>query len=160
MRRSRPVGAPPPVARARHEVVLCEACGAGDRDEELLLCDLCDRGRHTFCLRPILAAVPLGPWLCPDCTPRPKRIISASPYDLDLAIILSSPLSVAGLCRNFPLNPFSLLGFPMKQSKIIDFFRIQKGPSDPEPAKCGLSQGNLQFLGANGKGAVLPSAYL
>ncbi|CAM0885428.1 unnamed protein product [Alopecurus aequalis] len=106
MRRSRPVDAPPPLARARHEVVLCDACGAGDRDEELLLCDLCDRGRHTFCLRPILHAVPLGSWLCPDCASPPKRLIS----------------------------------FPLKQSKIIDFFKIQKGFDDPKPAKCGLSQ--------------------
>ncbi|KAM0837209.1 hypothetical protein ACQ4PT_061823 [Festuca glaucescens] len=106
MRRSRPVHAPPPVARPRHEVVLCEACGAGDRDEELLLCDLCDRGRHTYCLRPILAAVPLGPWLCPDCAPPPKPIIH----------------------------------FPLKQRKIVDFFRIQKGADEPQPAKCGLAQ--------------------
>ena len=35
--------------------------GAGDRDEELLMCDICDRGRHTFCLHPILVAVPPGP---------------------------------------------------------------------------------------------------
>uniref|UniRef100_A0ACD5WJU0 Uncharacterized protein n=2 Tax=Avena sativa TaxID=4498 RepID=A0ACD5WJU0_AVESA len=106
LRRSRPVGAPPRVARARYEVVLCEVCGAGDREEELLLCDFCDRGRHTFCLRPILAAVPNNSWLCPDCAPNPKPIIS----------------------------------FPLKQKKIVDFFRIQKGADEPQPAKCGLSQ--------------------
>jgi hypothetical protein len=69
MRRSRPAGAPPPVARARYDTLLCDTCGCGDRDDELLLCDRCDRGRHTFCLRPIAARVPLGPWFCPDCAP-------------------------------------------------------------------------------------------
>ncbi|KAK8454526.1 hypothetical protein SEVIR_5G470800v4 [Setaria viridis] len=110
MRRSRPVGAPPPVARAREEAaydaLLCDTCGSGDRDDELLICDRCDRGRHTFCLRPIAAKVPIGPWFCPDCAP--------------------------------PAKPVK--GFPMKQTKIVDFFRIQKDDQDGVPAKCRLSQ--------------------
>ncbi|KAL6853960.1 hypothetical protein ACP4OV_019989 [Aristida adscensionis] len=74
MRRSAPVDAPPPVARARPEPsryddTVCEACGSGEREEEMLLCDGCDRGRHIFCLRPILARVPTGPWFCPACAP-------------------------------------------------------------------------------------------
>ncbi|KAL6616775.1 hypothetical protein ACP70R_039045 [Stipagrostis hirtigluma subsp. patula] len=108
MRRSAPVDAPPPVARARggYDGILCDACGAGDRDEEMLLCDGCDRGRHIFCLRPIAARVPTGPWFCPACAPRAK-----------------------------PLKRF-----PMKQTKIVDFFRIQKDDQDVESAKCRLSQ--------------------
>ncbi|KQK11697.1 hypothetical protein BRADI_2g61717v3 [Brachypodium distachyon] len=110
MRRSVPVDAPPPVARARggraYETLPCEVCGSGDRDEDMLLCDLCDRGRHTFCLRPILAAVPLGYWLCPDCAPPSKPVI----------------------------------GFPMKQKKIVEFFRIQKGAQDVEAPKCAHPQ--------------------
>ncbi|KAG2594407.1 probable Histone-lysine N-methyltransferase ATXR5 [Panicum virgatum] len=109
MRRSRPVDAPPPVARAReaiYDAVLCDTCGSGDRDDELLLCDRCDRGRHTFCLRPIAAKVPIGPWFCPDCAP--------------------------------PAKPVKR--FPMKQTKIVDFFRIQKDDQDDVPGKCRLSQ--------------------
>ncbi|CAO2195983.1 unnamed protein product [Urochloa humidicola] len=109
MRRSRPVDAPPPVARAReaiYDTLLCDTCGSGDRDDDLLLCDRCDRGRHTFCLRPIAARVPIGPWFCPDCAP--------------------------------PANPVKR--FPMKQTKIVDFFRIQKDDQDRVLAKCRLSQ--------------------
>ncbi|KAG2603490.1 probable Histone-lysine N-methyltransferase ATXR5 [Panicum virgatum] len=109
MRRSRPVHAPPPVARAReavYDAVLCDTCGSGDRDDELLLCDRCDRGRHTFCLRPIAAKVPIGPWFCPDCAP--------------------------------PAKPVKR--FPMKQTKIVNFFRIQKDDHDGVPGKCRLSQ--------------------
>nr|AAL77107.1 hypothetical protein [Hordeum vulgare subsp. vulgare] len=40
------------VRRNGRKMALCGACGAGDGDEELRLCDICDRGRHTFCLRP------------------------------------------------------------------------------------------------------------
>ncbi|XP_025828556.1 probable Histone-lysine N-methyltransferase ATXR5 [Panicum hallii] len=79
MRRSRPVDAAPPVARAReaiYEAVVCDTCGSGERGDELLLCDRCDRGRHTFCLRPIAAKVPIGPWFCSDCAPPVKRFKS------------------------------------------------------------------------------------
>ncbi|XP_052157552.1 probable Histone-lysine N-methyltransferase ATXR5 [Oryza glaberrima] len=105
MRRSLPVDAAPPVARA-YESTRCDVCGSGERDEELLLCDGCDRGRHTFCLRPIAARVPTGPWFCPPCAPRSKPVKR----------------------------------FPMTQTKIVDFFRIQKGAEDAEAEKCGLFQ--------------------
>jgi hypothetical protein len=34
------------------------------------------------------------------------------------------------------------LGFPVKQTKIVDFFGIQKNEQDAQPAKWRLSQGN------------------
>jgi hypothetical protein len=52
---------------ATHEI--CYTCGSGDRGDELLLCDRCDRSRHTFLLCPIAARTPLGPCFCPDCAP-------------------------------------------------------------------------------------------
>ncbi|KAF0893795.1 hypothetical protein E2562_029685 [Oryza meyeriana var. granulata] len=109
MRRSLPVDAAPPVAVGRgeaYENMRCDVCGSGERDEELLLCDGCDRGRHIFCLRPIAARVPTGPWFCPACAPRSKPVKR----------------------------------FPMTQTKIIDFFRIQKGAEDVEAEKCGIFQ--------------------
>ncbi|GFQ04857.1 probable histone-lysine n-methyltransferase atxr5 [Phtheirospermum japonicum] len=48
--------------------VACEQCGSGERDEELLLCDRCDRGYHMLCVRPIVARIPIGPWFCPVCS--------------------------------------------------------------------------------------------
>ena len=45
----------------------CRACGRGDRPEEIVLCDRCDRGYHLACLRPPLPAVPEGAWYCPRC---------------------------------------------------------------------------------------------
>ncbi|VVB13824.1 unnamed protein product [Arabis nemorensis] len=57
--------------------VTCEKCGSGDGDDELLLCDKCDRGFHMKCLRPIMVRVPIGPWLCVDCSDqRPVRRLS------------------------------------------------------------------------------------
>lgn len=52
--------------------VTCEQCGSGEKGEELLLCDVCDRGYHMLCLRPIVARVPIGPWFCYGCDDKQK----------------------------------------------------------------------------------------
>jgi len=46
---------------------VCEVCGAGDREETLLLCDACDLAYHMECLTPVLRAIPRGRWYCPTC---------------------------------------------------------------------------------------------
>ena len=45
----------------------CEACGRGDDESRLLLCDSCDDAYHTYCLLPPLAEVPKGEWRCHKC---------------------------------------------------------------------------------------------
>ncbi len=39
-------------------------CGGG---VQMLLCDECDAGYHTYCLKPKLATVPKGYWFCDLC---------------------------------------------------------------------------------------------
>jgi len=52
--------------------IVCAVCGSGEQEASLMLCGNglrgCDRGFHTTCLTPALAAVPLGDWFCPGCT--------------------------------------------------------------------------------------------
>src|SRR5690606_24692927 len=45
----------------------CEICGDKGAERELVLCDMCDRGYHTFCLDPPLKKLPQGRFLCLDC---------------------------------------------------------------------------------------------
>ena len=52
---------PPP---AEHP---CQVCKEHTHWGQMLLCDNCDAGYHTFCLSPPLEDVPDGDWLCPDC---------------------------------------------------------------------------------------------
>ncbi|KAK1614321.1 hypothetical protein QYE76_019838 [Lolium multiflorum] len=85
--------------------VRCEACGSGDDADELLLCDGCDRGVHIFCLRPILPRVPAGDWFCPSCT------------------TTTSAKSGTVIQTKMPKQ------FPLIQTKIVDFFKIQRGPA-------------------------------
>ncbi|XP_042308193.1 bromodomain adjacent to zinc finger domain protein 2A isoform X2 [Sceloporus undulatus] len=45
----------------------CLVCRKGDDDENLLLCDSCDRGCHLYCHRPKMTEVPVGDWFCSLC---------------------------------------------------------------------------------------------
>ncbi|KXZ47406.1 hypothetical protein GPECTOR_35g844 [Gonium pectorale] len=47
--------------------LVCEVCAGGHAEDQILLCDRCDRGFHLFCLSPPLPTVPEGEWLCPRC---------------------------------------------------------------------------------------------
>ena len=51
----------------------CADCGRADNEDKILLCDLCDKGWHMFCLRPPLKSIPKGEWYCPDCAARKKK---------------------------------------------------------------------------------------
>ncbi|XP_059177548.1 uncharacterized protein LOC131956927 isoform X2 [Physella acuta] len=45
----------------------CVKCGKYNHPEMILLCDKCDAGYHTACLRPPLMLIPDGDWFCPPC---------------------------------------------------------------------------------------------
>ncbi|XP_072333535.1 remodeling and spacing factor 1 [Scyliorhinus torazame] len=45
----------------------CKKCGLPNHPELILLCDSCDSGYHTACLRPPLMTIPDGEWFCPCC---------------------------------------------------------------------------------------------
>eukprot|EP00013_Stygamoeba_regulata_P004555 CAMPEP_0177643054 /NCGR_PEP_ID=MMETSP0447-20121125/7950_1 /TAXON_ID=0 /ORGANISM="Stygamoeba regulata, Strain BSH-02190019" /LENGTH=621 /DNA_ID=CAMNT_0019145323 /DNA_START=68 /DNA_END=1933 /DNA_ORIENTATION=- len=46
---------------------MCEVCKEPTDERNLLFCDGCDRGYHTYCHRPALASPPAGTWICVDC---------------------------------------------------------------------------------------------
>ncbi|XP_061598939.1 bromodomain adjacent to zinc finger domain protein 1A isoform X2 [Cololabis saira] len=50
----------------------CRICRRKGDADNMLLCDCCDRGHHTHCLRPRLKFVPEGDWFCPDCRPKQR----------------------------------------------------------------------------------------
>ena len=45
----------------------CKKCAKSDHPEYILLCDTCDAGWHTSCIRPAIMVIPEGDWFCPDC---------------------------------------------------------------------------------------------
>jgi len=48
-----------------YDEIVCTICNKGDNEDVLMLCDDCDRGFHTYCLR--YRQVPSGSWYCPSC---------------------------------------------------------------------------------------------
>lgn len=57
--------------------VRCRICRRKCGDQFMLLCDGCDHGYHTYCLKPPLKDIPQGDWFCYDCCPvtpvKPRR---------------------------------------------------------------------------------------
>ncbi|KAF3831284.1 hypothetical protein GH733_000176 [Mirounga leonina] len=67
------------------ECKTCIICGQPHHEEEMMFCDVCDRGYHTFCVG--LGAIPSGRWICDCCqrappTPR-KSMFSESEQDFE-----------------------------------------------------------------------------
>ncbi|KAI6654520.1 PHD and RING finger domain-containing protein 1 isoform X1 [Oopsacas minuta] len=51
------------------DLTYCEICGSCDREDVLLLCDGCNKGYHTDCLRPRIEEIPMDVWYCRHCIP-------------------------------------------------------------------------------------------
>jgi hypothetical protein len=62
---------------------VCTECGSGDNDEQMLLCDLCDKGYHIFCLDPPLKSIPKTDWYCPNCDSAEAQTDYASSSDVE-----------------------------------------------------------------------------
>ncbi|XP_006876237.1 PREDICTED: PHD finger protein 10 isoform X1 [Chrysochloris asiatica] len=57
------------------ECKTCIVCGQPHHEEEMMFCDMCDRGYHTFCVG--LGAIPSGRWVCDCCQrapPTPRKV--------------------------------------------------------------------------------------
>jgi hypothetical protein len=53
------------------EDVICALCDKGTYPSKLVLCDECDQGYHTFCYG--LESVPKGDWVCASCVIKRKK---------------------------------------------------------------------------------------
>lgn len=50
------------------DCTVCEGCGKGGDDTNLMLCEECDVPYHIYCLKPPLEKVPEGSWRCQWCS--------------------------------------------------------------------------------------------
>ncbi|KAM3715872.1 Histone-lysine N-methyltransferase 2C [Dirofilaria immitis] len=50
------------------DCTVCEGCGDGHDESNLILCDECDISYHIYCLEPPLERIPQGPWRCKWCS--------------------------------------------------------------------------------------------
>jgi hypothetical protein len=56
-----------------YDDVQCVVCQSGEREDQILLCDMCDNAHHMECLVPVLTTVPEGDWFCPACIDKLDR---------------------------------------------------------------------------------------
>ena len=47
--------------------LMCETCSKGHNEDQIVLCDECDRGYHFTCVFPHLEERPDGEWYCDNC---------------------------------------------------------------------------------------------
>ncbi|KAK7489473.1 hypothetical protein BaRGS_00019272, partial [Batillaria attramentaria] len=54
--------------------VTCQICLKDDNEAELLLCDGCDKGYHTYCFKPKMETIPDGDWYCYECVTKASGV--------------------------------------------------------------------------------------
>ena len=70
----------------------CQQCHQSHDDSQMIICEICDKGWHTYCLEPIMTTIPKDGWSCNNCRTcidcgnkiRLSRSNSTSPNDKDL----------------------------------------------------------------------------
>lgn len=55
----------------------CRICRRKGDAETMLLCDGCNRGYHSTCLKPAIEVIPKGDWYCYDCRPEEPPPVKA-----------------------------------------------------------------------------------
>lgn len=89
--------------------VVCQICSLGNNEENLLLCDNCDKGFHTDCIG--LARVPyLENWFCDNCIQtQPWDVQQEQNDEVALARQISLPAKRSRRsCRNMTNKPTNI----------------------------------------------------
>jgi len=63
---------------------ICEICGIDKDDNQVVICDECHSGFHTYCLRPVMVNIPNDEWICAACCGRSNSQISFEEYSDNL----------------------------------------------------------------------------
>lgn len=79
----------------------CIGCSKDDDEAHLLMCDNCDAEFHTYCLKPSLPDIPLGPWWCP------RYVVSSTPEESNHCLAVVGPSQQCPLPFNSPLTLLS-----------------------------------------------------
>ncbi|WVN86105.1 uncharacterized protein L203_101264 [Cryptococcus depauperatus CBS 7841] len=91
------------------ECKTCEECRVKGDDSRLMFCDTCDRGWHSYCLRPPLAKPPKGAWHCPKCTPVRSHPPLSAPLSIPpTPMLTSTPKSLTRSNKSRP-RPLKVL---------------------------------------------------
>ncbi|KAJ3811328.1 hypothetical protein EV368DRAFT_40823 [Lentinula lateritia] len=119
----------------------CEICGSKDNDQDLLLCDGCDRGWHGSCFDPPVET-PEGDWFCSECCDNPHLHIdlngtcdpsnSDQPTLDEYSEIPMRAVSIASSSRSQPAQAKSRMGASRKRGQARKAIQFPVGVTDNE----------------------------
>eukprot|EP01079_Euglenida_sp_SAG-EU17-18_P007584 gene7584-16_t len=125
------------------EEVPCQICGHTGSEELILMCDICSRSFHMYCLTPKLNKVPEGDWFCQWCSrDHSTKIRAATKVDPDeklhenhmteLKAILSQLMNADHENDHFthPVDTTLLEGYLDVVEKPMDLLRVQRNLVD------------------------------
>ena len=67
LRRLARLGGVVPLGEMAFDHMVCEICKQGTDEDNIIICDKCNKGYHLYCVKPILPSVPSGDWFCDHC---------------------------------------------------------------------------------------------
>lgn len=85
-----------------YALTICELCGIDKDDNQVVICDECHRGFHTYCLRPVMVNIPKGDWLCSACSGRSTEQITFQEFCDDMSDKHKEILAFLGLKHEHP----------------------------------------------------------
>ncbi|KAJ3913826.1 hypothetical protein F5877DRAFT_51616 [Lentinula edodes] len=119
----------------------CEICGSKDNDQDLLLCDGCDRGWHGSCFDPPVET-PEGDWFCSECSDNPHLHtdlnVTCDPSNNDqptldeYSEIPMRAVSIASSSRSQPAQAKSRMGASRKRGQAPKAIQFPVGVTDNE----------------------------
>ncbi|RZF44988.1 hypothetical protein LSTR_LSTR001949 [Laodelphax striatellus] len=77
----------------------CRICRRVSNPESMLLCDMCNKGHHMYCLKPPLKKVPEGDWFCPSCCPKPSPVKRSRKEKMDVDESDTEDCKMLGRCK-------------------------------------------------------------
>jgi DNA invertase Pin-like site-specific DNA recombinase len=101
--------------------IVCVCCGKDDG--QLLLCDGCNRGFHTFCLN--MRSIPTGSWYCPSCmrksasVPVPATTTTTTTKKVEKPKKVEVYIRVSSVGQNNP--EFGRVGMDTQNTAILEF---------------------------------------
>lgn len=102
--------------------IICSHCGTEENDERIVICDGCNRGYHTYCLRPVMVNVPTTDWYCDRC--RNIHDAARQPYTSFLAELEKDPSAA----MTFLDHNFSAAEFYKKHADGLALFGPETAP--------------------------------
>ena len=110
-----PVGARDYLVFDPYDQTNCEICKKGDNDHSILICDECNLGYHTYCLRPVVSTIPTTEWICPGCS---SQETGREGFDILVGELLENFSQVSSFL-NLPFESFAAVGDWFRE--IFDF---------------------------------------